>query len=80
MFTSRTQTSIIYSYRINNTLFQTQYKKDYHRPKCKNSKEWDGWTNKNIMIDFVKRKKDGKSVVRVLFPKGCENKTYEIVV
>jgi hypothetical protein len=60
-------------------LFQTQFKKDYHRPKCKNSKEWDGWANKNMMVDFVVRKKDMKSVVRVMFPKGYDNKMHEIL-
>lgn len=32
------------------------------------------------MIDYVKRKKDGNSVIRVLFPKGCENKLHEIII
>jgi hypothetical protein len=65
---------------VNFSLFPTQFKKDYHRPKCRNTKEWDGWTNKNIMVDYVIRKKDKKSVVRVMFPKSYDNKMHEFII
>jgi hypothetical protein len=61
-FITRTQTSIVYTYRVNDTLFSTQYKREYHRPQCKNSKEWDGWASKSIMVDFVLKKKDMKPI------------------
>lgn len=32
------------------------------------------------MVDFVVRKKDMKRVNRIIFPKGFDNKLYEIVV
>lgn len=78
---------MIYSYRINNSLFRTQYskrfdyvEKDHYRPKCRNSKEWDGWSGKSIFVDHLVRKKDLKIVLRLNFPKSLDTKLHEIVL
>ena len=50
--------------------------KDHYRPKCRNSKEWDGWSGKSIFVDHLIRKKDLKIILRMNFPKSLDNKLH----